>query len=290
MLEGAQKIRFGDQKYPPQLKHTHQPPQQLYVRGNIELLAADNLLAVVGSRKASAYGSAALKKILTPAVRAGIVVVSGLAYGIDAMAHRLSLAESQATVAVLGSGLDDNSLYPRAHTALARQISIAGGAVISEYPPGTPGRPGQFPARNRIIAALCRATLVVQANERSGSLITARLALEGGKDVLAVPGSITDPLSAGTNSLIQQGATPVLAAQDILDIFGLTALSGQAAALPKLSAAQRLVVGTLSAQPRHIDEVARQTKLMAAEVSVALTELEMIEAVRNVGGMNYIKT
>src|SRR5688500_1960326 len=177
-------ITRQDACYRQALQHVHQPPAELYVQGNAELLSAGNLLAVVGSRKATAYGAAAVKKLLTPVVQAGIPLVSGLAFGIDSMAHMLCVENDVPTIAVLGSGLDDASLYPQRHLKLAKQITAQGGAVITQYAPGTPPHLGHFPARNRIIAGLARATLVVQAADRSGSLITARLALEGGKDVM----------------------------------------------------------------------------------------------------------
>jgi DNA processing protein len=282
------EIRRGDADYPPQLNHIFQPPKQLYVQGDVELLAAKNLLAVVGSRKASAYGAAAVKKLLAPVVQAGIPLVSGLAFGIDSMAHALCVTNNTPTIAVLGSGLDDASLYPRRHRALAQTIVTQGGAVITEYAPGTPPFLGHFPARNRIIAGLARATLVVQAADRSGSLITARLALDSGKDVMAVPGAITDPLSFGTNQLIQQGAIPVLTAQDILDYFGLVS-PRQSAAAHHFTAEQELVLSKLSADPQHVDELVEQTRLAPPIISATLVELEMIEVVQNVGGMKYVR-
>ncbi|MBI4022539.1 MAG: DNA-protecting protein DprA [Candidatus Andersenbacteria bacterium] len=283
-----QLIRQDDPAYPPSLTRVYRPPSQLYVRGQTAVLQSDRLLAVVGSRKATAYGQQAIIKLLTPAVRAGIILISGLAYGIDSMAHRLCLELSQPTIAVLGSGLDDASLYPQAHRGLAQRI-VQHGAVVTEYPPLTPPHLGHFPARNRLIAGLARATLVVQAAARSGSLITARLALDSGKDVLAVPGAITDPLSAGTNQLIQQGATPALTPQDILDLFGLSASAALVKTAHQLDTDQQLLLRTLTSDPQHIDELAQRTHLPPHTVSAALIQLEMLDAVHNVGGMQYVK-
>lgn len=287
MADTSQCIKRGDLAYPPQLDHVYRPPEQLYTRGNSALLSHDKLLAVVGSRRGNAYGQQAIKQLLTPAVRAGVILVSGLAYGIDSMAHRLSLDEQQPTIAVLGSGLDNKSIYPRVHISLAERIVANGGLLLSEYPPGTPAFLGHFPARNRIIAGLSRATLVVQAAARSGSLITARLTLDAGRDVLAVPGAITDLLAAGTNQLIQQGATPALSPPDILDLFGLK--SEAVGTVRQLNADQQLILKTLSAEPQHIDELVQTTHLPPHMVSAVLLELEMLDAAHHVGGMKYVK-
>lgn len=289
MTGDLQCITRDDPAYPQLLTRVYRPPDQLYARGRLVLLENQKLLAVVGSRRGNAYGQQAIKKLLTPAVRAGVILVSGLAYGIDSMAHRLCLEEKQPTIAVLGSGLDHDSIYPRVHAGLAQRIVAGGGLLLSEYSPGTPAFLGHFPARNRIIAGLSQATLVVQAAARSGSLITARLTLDGGHDVLAVPGAITDPLAAGTNQLIQQGATPALAPQDILDLFGLTAEEAVATDR-QLNTDQQLILRTLSAEPRHIDELVQSTHLPPHTVSAALIQLEMLDAARHVGGLKYVKS
>ena len=283
-------IKKQDASYPPLLKEIHNPPAQLYTRGNVEVLSQQPMLAVVGSRKASVYGKQALHKLLEPAVRSGLPLVSGLAHGIDGMAHRLCVEHGQPTIAVLGSGCDEPSLYPKAHQQLARQITKCGGAIVSEYAPGTPGNPMRFPARNRIIAGLTEATLVVQAARRSGSLITARLALESGRDVAAVPGMITDDLSEGTNTLIQQGATPALTARDIANLLGLSAGKQPEQLTLNLNKPQKIVMASMSASdPRHIEELADETDLPAPSLSVMLTELELLGAIEHIGGMKYIR-
>ncbi|MBI1833655.1 MAG: DNA-protecting protein DprA [Candidatus Andersenbacteria bacterium] len=207
--------------FPPLLKEIQDCPKQLYVRGNVNLLSHPNLLAVVGSRKAHVHSKEALDILLPPVIKAGAVIVSGLAYGVDALAHQTCVEAHSPTIAVLGGGIDDATIYPAAHRTLAIEILEAGGALVSEYPAGTGVQKYSFPRRNRIVAGLCRATLVVQAALKSGSLITARLALEYNREVLAIPGHVTDPYSAGTNYLIHEGATPVISSQDLLDILKL---------------------------------------------------------------------
>ena len=208
-----------DTIFPSMLREIQSVPQQLYIRGNVQALAQSPLLAVVGSRKANQYGKDCIDMLLPPVVKAGISLVSGLAYGIDSFAHQVCVDAGIPTIAVLGSAIDDDSIYPRAHVKLAHDILETGGVLISEYPTGSAIQQHNFPARNRIIAGLATATLLIQASDRSGSLITARLALESGRDVLATPGPITDPLSYGTNKLIQEGATPVTTSEDILYVL-----------------------------------------------------------------------
>ena len=197
-------------QYPEKLKLINQPPVTLYYRGDISLLKKP-AIAVVGSRRATEYGLSVVKKLIPPLVRAGLVIISGMARGIDAAAHWASLKNQGQTVAVLGSGLD--IIYPPENSALYRQIQL----LISQFPPGTQPEAKNFPQRNQIIAALAQAVLVIEAGKKSGSLITARYAAEMGKEVFAVPGPITSPQSAGTAWLIQQGAKLVWDVKDILD-------------------------------------------------------------------------
>ncbi len=278
-----------DQLYPDILRTISKPPKQLYYRGNIEVLSEPNLLAVVGSRKASMYGRQACAKLLPPLARAGIVLVSGMAYGIDSFVHRVAVETMRPTIAVLGSGVDDASLYPRGNKTLAHEILTAGGLIISEYEPGTKPFLGHFPARNRIISGLCKATLLIQAAKRSGSLITSRLALEEGRDVLAVPGPITDPSSEGTNLLIQDGAAPVLTSADILSLFELEEGKQEDITHTALRPELQGVVSVLSASPLYIDDIAQAANISVPEASAALAELEMIGIIVNNGGMRYTK-
>ncbi len=285
-------IGIEDGRYPKLLHEIHQPPTQFFVRGNVELLSQPLLLAVVGSRRASFYGKQAVEKILAQLVRSGIPLVSGLAFGIDSIAHKLCLSHHCQTIAVLGSGLDDDSIYPRTHLKLAQEIIEQGGAVISEYPAGTPAYQYNFPERNRIIAGLCRAVVVVQAAAKSGSLITARLALESGREVGAVPGAITDPLAEGTNYLIQQGAIPILNAQDAFDLLGISKEQiNQLGEVTEqtLTEQQKIILAKISSTPQHIDQIVQATSLPSPAVSITLTELELLEVVQNVGGMKYVR-
>jgi DNA processing protein len=205
----------GDASFPVALTVLSDPPLGLFVRGRIPELPC---AAVVGSRHASAYGREVAEHLGRELAAAGVCVVSGMARGVDAAAHRGALAAGGPTVAVWGSGPD--RVYPREHAALAEQIAAAG-AAITEYPPGTPPLPQHFPERNRLIAGLARVVVVVEADERSGALVTARLALEEGREVMAVPGSVFSRLSAGPNGLLRAGAAPVLSAVDVLDALGV---------------------------------------------------------------------
>ena len=291
MPEKIHHLSDTSEAYPPLLREIAQPPTDLYVRGNLELLQHHQLLAVVGSRAATYYGKQVIAKLLPPIVQAGVPLVSGLAYGIDSLAHQICTANQQPTIAVLGSGIDDESIYPRRHISLAHEIIATGGTLVDEYTPGTPADKFRFPERNRLIAGLTQATLVVQATRRSGSLITARLALEANRDVCAVPGKITDKMSVGTNDLIRQGAIPILKPADLLAVFDLELPTTSA---PKLSVAnltkhQYMVYLTLGDRPLHIDLITAKTKLTAPDIAAALAELELLAAVENVGGMRYVK-
>jgi len=222
-------------------------------------------VAVVGARACSSYGAHVARVLGRDLASAGLVVVSGLARGIDGEAHRGALEAGGLTVGVLGCGVDRD--YPAAHRQLASRIRERG-LVVSEYEPGIEPSPWRFPARNRIIAGLCPVTVVVEAREKSGALITADFALEEGREVLAVPGEITSPLSAGTNALLKLGAAPCTGAADVLELFGLTREPKQV----DVSDDARAV---LAALPAGADEVVRSTGMTAAAVAVALAELEL---------------
>ncbi len=283
-------ITEESEAYPPLLREIALPPKQLWVRGDVNILSNELMLAVVGSRKATAYGRQCVDKLLTPVVKAGVPLVSGLAYGIDAAAHQLSVKYKQPTIAVLGSGVDDESIYPKVNIKLVHAIIEHGGAVISEYEPGTAPFLGHFPARNRIIAGLTVATLVVQAAQRSGSLITARLALESGRDVWAVPGAINDIVAAGTNDLIKQGATPVTTPNDLLALLGLDIAEAKKKADEfLLTPPQEKICAALSTTPTHVDELSQTTKLPAPILNAELVQLELAGIVVNAGGMKYIR-
>jgi DNA processing protein len=227
-------------------------------------------VAVVGARSCSSYGAQVARDLARELAAAGVVVVSGMARGIDGEAHRGALEAGGVTVAVLGCGIDRD--YPRSHADLADRIR-QNGAVVSEYPPGVEPAPWRFPARNRIIAGLGLATVVVEARERSGALITADFALELGRDVFAVPGEITTALSAGTNDLLRQGAAPLLSAEDVFFALGMEASTPVVAA--KISESAQAVFRLLADGALGADELARRGKLPTAEVATALVELEL---------------
>lgn len=287
--EGIERITAKDSHYPRLLKEIKDPPAELYVRGDITCFEAPKFLAVVGSRKVTSYGKQAIAKLLPPVARAGIVLVSGMAYGIDSLTHQVSVAEKMPTIAVLGTGIDDKSIYPRANLKLAKEILSYGGLIISEFPPGTPPLKHHFPMRNRIITGLCQVTLIIQAAEKSGSLITGRLATEYNRDVAAVPGMITDPMAAGTNQLIRQGAHVILEPQDILQLFGITVEQEKQMSFSSLPSLQQTIVSQLEQEPIHIDDLIVKLAKPVEEVTTLLLELEMSGHIQHVGGMKYIK-
>jgi DNA processing protein len=260
---GHRFVARSASEFPPLLRAIHDPPPGLFLRGGAEAeLLSRPAVAVVGARACSGYGASVARSLGRELAAAGLVVVSGLARGIDSEAHRGALEAGGTTVAVLGCGIDRD--YPAAHAELARRIADAG-LIVSEYAPGVEPAPWRFPARNRIVAGLCAATVVVEARERSGALITADLALEEGREVFAVPGEITSALSAGTNALLKLGAAPLTSATDVLHSFGIEPEPEAAAEGSPL----------LDLLPASADELVRQTGLPAAEVAAALVELEL---------------
>ncbi|WP_264737184.1 DNA-processing protein DprA [Cytobacillus firmus] len=213
---GIRTITIFDEEYPRLLKETYQPPWVIYARGDIGLLNSGTHLAVVGSRQATEYGEKAIQYMLPKLIEKGVIIVSGLAAGIDAIAHKEAIKNKGKTIGVIAGGLFH--IYPQANQKLAYEM-MKNQLVISEYPPDTRPSRWQFPMRNRIISGISRGTLVIQAKSKSGSLITANYAVQEGRDVFAVPGNIFSPFSGGTNELIQQGAKLVKSAEDILEEF-----------------------------------------------------------------------
>ncbi len=264
-------VTLGDAAYPTHLRHIPDPPRRLWLRGDAEPAILDRTtLAVVGARACSGYGRTVARLLAGEAAAAGAVVVSGLARGIDGEAHRAALAAGGTTVAVLGCGIDRD--YPAAHAELARSIVAADGLVVSEYGPAVEPAPWRFPARNRIIAGLARATVVVEARERSGALITADFALEDGREVLAVPGEITSALSRGTNALLRVGATPVTSAADVLEALGL---ERRTAAVVPDDLAAAAVLEALGDGAATLDELGRRCGLDPGLLAGALALLEL---------------
>ena len=277
---GFRFLGRSDRGFPPLLRAIHDPPPGLFLRGSADpALLACPAVAVVGARACSAYGRQVARSLGRDLASAGLVVVSGLARGVDAEAHRGALEAHGSTVGVLGCGIDRD--YPAAHRELARQIAETG-LVVSEYAPGVEPAPWRFPARNRIVAGLCAATVVVEARERSGALITADFALEEGREVLAVPGEITSALSAGSNALLRLGATPLTCAQDVLESFGLVVA---APSPPDLGQTAARVLEHVREGAAGADELARASGLGASELAVALTELELAGLVREEDGV-----
>jgi DNA processing protein len=286
--EGIGIITIKDKKYPKLLKEIYNPPALLYIRG--KFTKADELaVGVVGTRKPADYGKQITPDIVKELSQNKITVVSGLALGIDSLAHLSALSEKGRTVAVLGSGLDKQSIYPYANRKLAEQIE-ENGAVIAEYPCGTLPLKQHFPARNRIISGLSLGTLIVEAPENSGALITARYALEQNRDVFAVPGNIYNRNSAGPNNLIKMGAKLVSSAQDILDELNLNLATSftQTKEIVPDSKEEEILLKFLSKEPIHIDKLVHQSKLDTATVGSTLTLMEMKGKVRNLGGTNYV--
>lgn len=275
----GREVRFlgrSDPRFPPLLGAVHDPPVGLFLRGggNVELLARPSV-AVVGARACSPYGSHVARTLGRELAAAGLVVISGLARGIDGEAHRGALeAGGGVTLAVLGCGVDRD--YPASHRELGSRIRERA-LVVSEYAPDVEPAPWRFPARNRIVAGLAAATVVVEARERSGALITADLALEEGREVFAVPGEITSALSAGTNALLRQGATALTSADDVLEALGV---ERSARADPPEAAAALLAL-----LPASTDELARATSRDAGELAALLLELELAGVVREQEGV-----
>lgn len=283
-----------DATYPKLLREIPDSPHTLYTRGTFHWEHFPPTIAIVGSRKHSSYGEQAATTLAADLTRAGFLVVSGMAFGIDSHAHRGALEAGGETLAVLGSGIDDSMISPVSHFPLAKKI-MGHGALVSEYPPGTPASQGSFPMRDRIIAGLCLGTVVIEAPETSGSLITARCALEYNREVFAVPGSIFSPYSIGTNHLIQRGAKGVMGVQDILEEFPQEQLTpGYSEEVPSpehtnLSTEEKIVLATLTHEPLHVDKIIKATKLQTAQASSILALLEIKGLVKNIGGMHYVR-
>lgn len=284
---GARVLTLADADYPPLLKAVYAPPPVLFLRGELGPVRPGGV-AVVGSRRASAYGRRVAEELGRDLARAGVSVVSGLARGIDRCAHAAALAAGGHSVGVLGCGLD--VAYPPEHAELMEELARRG-ALLSEYPPGTEPRAGHFPVRNRIISGLCRA-VVVEAGLRSGALITARHALDQGREVFAVPGPVGSPGAAGCNELIRQGAGLLTSARDLLAPGAMPPpAEPQAPApppgeLPEEAARLLEIVGP---EPIHVDEITRASGLAPQEVTALLVNLELAGLVEQRPGKYYVR-
>lgn len=287
-LEGAnvRVLTWSDASYPPNLRQVYNAPPVLYVRGQIEK-RDEWAVAVVGTRRASVYGKEAARMIGTGLAQAGVTVVSGMARGIDTVAHRTCLDAGGRTIAVLGCGVD--VIYPPENARLVGEI-VERGAIVSEYALGTRPDASNFPPRNRIISGLTLGTVVAEAGLGSGALITASFAAEQGREVFAVPGNVFARGSRGANQLIQQGAKLVCNVTDVLEELNLTMVSEQAqvrAVIPE-NETEALLLDHLSAEPVHVDELRRAVQMPIAQVSSTLALMELKGMVRQVGGMKYV--
>lgn len=274
-------------QFPKSLREIPSPPKELYLIG--ELPDEDKIwLAVVGTRKFSTYGKEACEKIISGLKGYGFVIVSGLALGIDSIAHRASLNNSIPTIAVPGSGLNDKVLHPHSHLKLSREIAEAGGCLLSEFPWDMPAGIHTFPQRNRIIAGLCRGTLVIEAPEKSGALITSGFALEFNRDVFAVPGSIFNENSKGANKLIKMGAAPITCAEDILDAFDIPHDGENLKLNLNFSPLEEKILNALI-EPIPKDDLIRKLGLPASEINPTITMMTINGVIKQSGGEIYRK-
>lgn len=291
--QGINILAFTDETYPRLLKEIPDAPMILFVRGNYDWKEKP-LIAIVGTRKFTSYGEQVAERLATDLAHAGYVIVSGLAFGIDSIAHKAALVAGCETLAILGSGVDEASISPQSHLPLSRAV-INSGALISEYLPGTKATEGTFPARDRIIAGMTLGTVVIEAPEKSGALITARLALDYNREVFAVPGSIFSPASLGTNRLTKAGAKIVTSVQDILEEFPRTHSARNApeetapTAHLHLSPEEEKVLRLLSHEPLHVDKIIKEARLETSSANSILTLLEIKGLIRDVGSMHYIR-
>lgn len=285
---GISWVTVFDEKYPKLLAQIYDPPAVIYYRGNPDW--DTKAIAVVGTRKITGYGKMVTQQFTAGLVGAGLTIVSGLARGVDSQAHLTAVLEGGRTIAVLGGGL--NNIFPPENRQLAVRIANGFGAVVSEFPPEYPSLPGNFPARNRIISGLSLATLVIEAAEDSGSLITARLALEQGREVFAVPGPITSSLSKGPIGLIKNGARAVFNPEEILEELGIRKgerVKGEGESEIQVSEDEKKVLEALENENRHIDEIGRQLQFPSPKISALLLKMEISGLVQNIGAGVYCK-
>ncbi len=287
--ENIRVMTIEDKDYPPLLKEIFDPPSLLYIKGDPSALKHRSL-AIVGSRKVSAYGKQAAPDIARFLAGLGMAITSGMAIGVDSLAHNAALEAGGKTIAVLGSGLDRENIYPAANRYLAEKIISGGGAVISEFPLGTLPLKQNFPYRNRIISGLSLGTLVIEATERSGSLITAKYALDQNREVFAVPGNIYSQNSAGPLKLIRSGAIPVTRPEDIIEALNLSGVkieNNKEKAVPETKE-EEILLKAISKEPLHIDKLIKASGLDTSSATATLTLMEIKGYIKNIGGMNYI--
>jgi len=285
MPEEIRILKIGDKNYPRLLKKIKDAPEVIYYRG--ELNPGEQCFAIVGTRRFSSYGKQVALEIAGDLAEAGLTIVSGLAPGIDTFAHTAVVERRKRTIAVLGTGLDEKSIYPQSNLKLAQKILETGGCLISEYPPGTCGTKFTFPQRNRIISGLSLGVLVVEAKQKSGALITAHHAFEQNRKVFAIPGSIYSLNSKGCHYLIKKGAKLVENANDILKEFNFPLPTPGVGYPIGKTEEENLILEALKEGPLYIDKIIEKTKLKASEVASTLAILEIKGKVRNLGGNIY---
>lgn len=287
--QGITILPITDRHYPPTLKQISDAPHLLYIKGDLQPAFDKPTLAIVGTRAPSPYGREATLTLTRQLARAGLVIVSGLALGIDAITHEACIEAGGLTLAVLGSGLDDKNIYPQSNRKLAQLILKTGGALISEYAPGTQGLPHHFLERNRLIAGLTRGTLVIEGSHNSGSLVTAQCALEYNREVLAVPGRVGDPLAQGPLRLIANGAHMVTSVDDVFSALNLAVskIEKQPPTVPKLNVAESELFALISKESLNIDILVERVNKPAHEILTTLTTLELKGVIRDTGGQRY---
>ena len=283
------EITIKDTEYPEILKQIPDPPTKLYCRGNMGLMSTF-CFGVVGTRKLTAYGKEAAQKIVSTLVKANYTIVSGLAMGIDSVAHETTLKNNGRTIAVLGTGVKDGEIYPNTNLKLAREILKSDGLIISEYT-GSEGYKSNFPQRNRIISGLSKGVLIVEADEKSGSLITARLAAEQNRDVFAVPGNIFSSKSLGPHSLIKKGAKMVTSAQDIIEEYesNPTLFNNLKAGISTKDPLEESILAILDKGFVFIDEIIKSVEADTSQVLVKLSMMEIRGEIKNIGNGKYMK-
>ncbi len=279
------------ENYPPLLKHIHNPPFLLYVKGNGALLKNNFAVAVVGTRTCTTYGTQIAHEMGRDLSSQGVTVVSGGALGIDTAAHTGALPQQGSTVAMLAGGLDEASWFPQDNTNFFRKILMKGGALVSENPPGVRAQPFSFPQRNRIVSGMTLGAVVVEAPEDSGALITAQCALDQNREVFAVPGSVYNPMSVGPHNLLRQGAQLVSNARDIMDALQLAQVVSHKKIQERVptTSEEEKIIEHLSHDPLHVDALVARTGLHASSVNALLTTLELKGVIKNMGNMRYVK-
>lgn len=284
-MDEIKTLSIEDKNYPKLLKKIKDPPKILYCLGEIKV--NEPCFAIVGTRRFSAYGKQIALEIASDLAEAGLTIVSGLAPGIDTFSHQATIEQRKRTIAVLGTGVDEKSIYPKSNLKLARKILESGGCLISEYKPGTHGSVFTFPQRNRIISGLSLGILVIEAKKRSGALITAQWAKMQGRKIFAVPGSIHSSNSKGCHLLIKQGAKLVENANDILKELDLPTKSTRSGLVEGETKEENLILNVLKEESLYIDEIIKKTKLDTATVVSTLATMEIKSKVINLGGNIY---